>query len=61
MNRPIERTRAADLAAFDAFGVRDADFTHIADADEGGDAVVEQDLALVPDEIVESHPRGREE
>ena len=58
VNRPIEWTRAADLAAFDAFGVGDADFTHIADANEGGDAVIEQDLALIPDEVVERIPKA---
>ena len=58
VNRPIEWTRAADLAAFDAFGVGDADFTHVADANEGGDAVVEQELALIPDEIVERIPEA---
>ena len=58
VNRPIEWTRAADLAAFDAFGIDDADFTHVADANEGGDAVVEQDLALIPDEVVERIPEA---
>ncbi len=58
VNRPIEWTRTADFAAFDALGVGDADFTHVADANEGGDAVVEQDLALIPDEVVERIPEA---
>src|SRR6185295_17986569 len=57
---PIERTWATDLAAFDTFGICNPDFTHIPDADERSNAVIEQQLALIPDEIVERIPETGE-
>ena len=58
VNRPIEWTWPTDLAASDTLGVDDADFTHIADTNEGCDTVVEQDLALIPDEVIQRIPQA---
>ena len=58
VHRPVERARTTQLATLQPVVVQDEYLAHIADADERRDAVVEKDLALVPQEVGETIPQA---
>jgi hypothetical protein len=57
VHRPVEGAWAAQLSTPQSLVVQHEDLAHVADADERRDAVVEKDLALVPQEIGERVPQ----
>jgi hypothetical protein len=57
---PIERSRRADLSAFDSLRVNDAQLAHVADADVRGDPIVQEPLALIPEIVHQPVPQARQ-
>ena len=57
VHRPVERARTAQRSTPQPLVVEGEHLAHVADADERRDAVVEKNLALVPQEVGEPVPQ----